>query len=408
MRNIVIVGAGPAGLFSAICCTTEGRNVTILEKNDSPGKKLLLTGSGQCNLTNAEAPGKMLKHYFGADRFLKPSIMAFDSQKLIGFFEDRGLKMFTRESGKVFPITLNARDVLEILLSECARQGIEIKCNSRVTSVERTSGGSFTVGTSGGFFEANLLAITTGGKSYPYTGSSGEGYSIASKMGHTINEPVPALAAVCVEGNPFEELAGISLREADVSLWRDGKRLARRFEDLLFTHTGLSGPAVLHLSREILAGDQICVNLSKWKEEEAETKLLGLLAMGGKKSVKNILLQGLSIPERIVDTIVDLSQTKERIGADIRKEERKRLLRDLTRLELKVSRTDDFLTAMMTRGGVSLGEVNPKTMESRIVQGLYFAGEVLDFDGETGGYNLQAAFSTGYIAGLSMRNRSAR
>jgi predicted Rossmann fold flavoprotein len=409
LRNILVIGAGPAGLFTAISCTTEGRNVTVLDKNDSPGKKLLMTGSGQCNLTNLKAPKQMLKHYFGieAERFLKPALMAFDSSRLIEFFQKRGLKMTVRDDGKVFPATLSARDVLEVLLAECEKQGITVECNCRVTSVDRKDDGTFLVKTPGRDFQANYLAITTGGRSYPYTGSSGDGYLFAQKMGHTIQEPRPALSAVYIDDFPLSDLSGISIKQAKVSLWRNGGKIAERREDLLLTHTGLSGPAILHLSREILPGDTLLINLAGWKREDADRLLLERLTINGKKNVKNILAD-LDLPERLIEKLVELSGAAARTGAEIKKQERKKLERLLTSLEMKVSKTGDFLTAMMTRGGISITEVNSRSMESRLVPNLFFAGEVLDFDGETGGYNLQAAFSTGYLAGISIRAKSGR
>lgn len=402
----MVIGAGPAGLFTAISCTTAGRNVMILEKNDTPAKKLLLTGSGQCNLTNNDPPREMLKHYFEASRFLKPAIMAFDNTKLKEFFQDRGLEMTTRDNGKIFPATLSAKDVLEVLLGECEKQGIELRCNSRVTSVEHTENGLFKITTSDGEVRAAFLAITTGGKSYPHTGSSGEGYFLARQLGHTIQEPTPALAALYTD-DPLGDLAGISVKEVSVSLWRDGKKLAQRSGDLLFTHLGLSGPVILHLSRDVLPGDLIKLNLSGWKGEEGEKILLNMLKSGGKKNLKNIL-HTLNLPERLIEKLLELSHTEARTGSDIRKEERKELLRLLTEMDFSVSKTEGFSMAMLTRGGVSLSQVNSKSMESKLVSGLYFAGEVLDFDGESGGYNLQAAFSTGYLAGVSIKRKSAR
>lgn len=407
MREVVILGAGPAGIFAAINCTTAGRNVTIIEKTSSAGKKLLISGGGQCNLTNAESPSLMLKRYFGAGRFLKPSLMAFDSQKLMDFFERRGLRLHTREDGKVFPVTYSAGDVLEVLLKECDRQGIKIVYNCRAKDVIQFPSGGFLVKTESDSINADYLLIATGGKSYPETGSTGDGFALAKKLGHSLSEQRPALTSVTIRNFGFGDLSGISLRNVEVSLWRNLKKVTTRVEDLLFTHDGFSGPVILHLSREASPGDMIRLNLSGQLREKLEANLISLLSKEGKKLVKNVLDE-YGLPERLLSKIIDLAGVGERICSEVRKDERKALVTGLCELDFEIERVGDFTNAMVTRGGVSLSEVNPKTMESRIVNNLFFAGEVLDFDGETGGYNLQAAFSTGYVAGRTINARTSR
>lgn len=407
MRDIVIVGAGPAGLFAAINCTTMGRNVTVIEKTNTPGKKLLISGGGQCNLTNAEPTRAMLDRYFGSGRFLKPALMTFDSSKLMNFFEERGLKLFVREDGKVFPSTYSARDVLEVLLAECEKQGIRMLYNCRVKGIARRTPGGFVVSSHKGELGADYLVLATGGRSYEGTGSSGDGYSIASALGHSIVEPRPALTSVSIKDFEFGDLAGVSLKAVDVSLWRDSKKTSSRTEDLLITHEGLSGPAILHLSREAGRGDEIRVNFSGITREELERRILKLAAEEGKKLLKTSL-HDLGLPERLLDKILEMNGITERLCSELKKEERKKLISSLFEMSFEIESVGGFSQAMVTRGGVQLSEVNPKTMESRIVPNLFFAGEILDFDGETGGYNLQAAFSTGYVAGTTINKRTSR
>lgn len=407
MREVVILGAGPAGIFAAINCTTMGRNVTIIEKTNSAGKKLLISGGGQCNLTHAESPSLMLKRYFNAGRFLKPSLMAFDWQRLTDFFEHRGLKLHTREDGKVFPVTYSAGDVLEVLLKECDRQGIRIVCNCRAKEILKLPSGGFSVKTEADSISADYLLIATGGKSYPETGSTGDGFALAKKLGHSLSEQRPALTSVAIRNFGYGDLSGISLKNVEVSLWRNMKKVTTRAEDLLFTYEGFSGPVILHLSREAAPGDIVRLNLSGQSREKLEANLIFLLSREGKKLVKNALAE-YSLPERLLSKIIDLAGVGERICSEVRKDERKALVAGLCELDFEIERIGDFSNAMVTRGGVSLSEVNPKTMESRIVSNLFFAGEVLDFDGETGGYNLQAAFSTGYVAGKTIYAKTSR
>lgn len=408
MRDVVIIGAGPAGLFAGISCTTMGRNVTIIEKTSSPGKKLLLSGGGQCNLTNAEPASAMLKRYFGAGRFLKPSLMAFDSNSLKDFFEQRGLQLFSREDGKVFPATYSARDVLEVLLGECEKQGIQIRYGCGARGIELTPSGRFKLSTQAGEINADYLVIAAGGKSYQETGSSGDGYFLAEMLGHSIVSPRPALTSVSIKDFTFSDLAGISLKEAEVTLWRNQKKVTGRREDLLFTHEGFSGPSILHLSREAEPEDIIKVNISGLPREKLEARLIELFTKEGKKLVKTALNSLLDIPDRLLTKIVEISGLAQRSCSELKKEERKALVRNLFESSFVIEKIGDFSQAMVTRGGVSLSEVNPKTMESRLVANLFFSGEVLDFDGETGGYNLQAAFSTGYLAGKTIKGKTSR
>lgn len=400
--DCIVVGAGPAGLFCAINAGLAGLSVLVLEKNASAGRKLLASGSGRCNLTNAATVDEFLLRYGGASRFVKPAILGFSNKDLMAFFSERGVSLVEMNDGKIFPVSQNSRDILKILLDEAARVGVEIRYGSPTESVARD--GDLFVARSGGeeFRSVNLL-LSTGGKSYPGTGSTGDGYRFAKELGHSIAETAPALAPLVIEDYAFAECAGVSLKDAFFSVVRDGKEIARASGDVLFTHKGLSGPGILDSSRLVRAGDEILLRLTgTLVEAEVERAILDASDNAGKRTVK-VFVCSLGIPERLALVVLSLCGIDgATVIARLGRESRKRLLRELDAMPFRVAGLGGYEEAMATRGGVSLSEVNPKTMESRFVRGLYFAGEILDVDGDTGGFNLQFAFSSGKLAADAM------
>lgn len=402
--DLIVIGAGPAGLFCAIACRQAGKKILILEKMNAPGKKLLISGSGQCNITHQGDIRAFPDHYGDHGRFLRPALLGFSNADLISFFEKRGLSMTVEESGKVFPASRSSGDVLSLLLKECGAEGIELFYGQPARQVSRSEEG-FLVRTDRRQYRSSLLAIATGGCSYPSTGSTGDGFKFARALGHSISEIAPALTPVRIKDYPFADLAGVSLQGLDISIYR-GRKIQQHRGDLLFTHQGLSGPGILDLSRHMRAGDTLKLSLVPMAErEKIEAWLLKRASDAGSKSIKSIL-EELPLPARLTARIL------ERIGIDhdtrcaqLTREMRLDLVDRLTGYPLVVEGLEGFNQAMVTRGGVALKEVNPKTMESRLVPGLYLAGEVLDVDGDTGGYNLQAAFSTGRLAGESIRRK---
>jgi hypothetical protein len=404
--DLIVVGAGPAGLFCAASASGGGRKVLVLEKKRYPGRKLLISGSGRCNLTHDGEARDFLGHYGDHGRFLRPAILGFTNRDLVAFFEERGLSMITLEGGKIFPETQKARDVLDILLAECEARGIEIALGKAVTSIDK-SGDGFLVACGDETRRSRTLVIATGGRSYPATGSSGDGYRFAEALGHSIAEVGPALAPVRIRDYPFSDLAGISLPGARVSIFR-GRKVKEEAGDVLFTHDGLSGPGILDLSRDIRAGDLLKVSFAgARKMEEIEGWLLARSQEEGGRNLRSILSE-LAIPARLASRVFEILDIPQDLkSASVTRRMRIDLADRLSGFPFVVEEVGGFDSAMATRGGVDLREVDSKSMESKLVPGLYFVGEVLDVDGDTGGYNLQAAFSTGFLAAERIRKRLA-
>jgi hypothetical protein len=396
--QVLIIGAGPAGLSCALHAAGENRSVLVLEKNPSPGRKLLITGSGQCNITHQGDISGFSIHYGDHGSFLRPALRNFTNRNLIRFFEEHGCPMTTGENGKIFPASKRASDILGILLSECRRRSVKIRCNEAVTSV-RMENGRFMVKSRKSIYSAETLVIATGGASYPTTGSSGDGYILASELGQTVTEISPALTPVYIADYPFSDLAGISFDDLTISLFRNLKRIRQVKGDLLCTHLGFSGPGVLDLSRYIVSGDQLKIGfIPHMNKETVRGGLIRSIEFQGSRQVKTIL-QEFSLPERFIRRLLELTGIPGGLpGAQLSRSERNSLIRALTEFPFTVERLGGFDEAMVTRGGVALQKINAKTMESVSIPHLYCIGEVLDIDGDTGGYNLQAAISTGVLA----------
>jgi predicted Rossmann fold flavoprotein len=397
-HTLVVIGGGPAGLFCALRAAGNGRRILILEKKAHPGRKLLLSGLGQCNITHDEDIGSFLSHYGANGRFLKPALMNFQNRDLIAFFTKRGLSLMTEPGGKVFPRSRKASEVLDILVKECSAVHVEIRCENPVAEVSVRDEG-FLIRTDQGTYRAGQLVIATGGLTYPATGSTGDGYVFARTLGHSVTEVSPALTTVTIQDFRFSDLAGISFADALISLYRSGQKVRRHIGDLLLTHTGLSGPGILDLSRFIRPGDTLKISfLPSVDHPKVKETLLNRISTAGKARVRTVLT-GFELPERFVNRILTLAGIDlEMTGAHLSRKNRSALIELLTGCPFAVGRLGGNHEAMVTRGGVSLAEIDPKTMESKLVPGLYFVGEVLDIDGDTGGYNLQAAFSTAALA----------
>lgn len=400
--DCIIIGAGPAGLFCGATAGSTGKKVLVIEKNSAPGKKLLLAGSGQCNITHEGSAGDFTRHYGNNGPFLKPALMNFPNAALISFFRERGLEMETTAAGKVFPVTKRSSDVLEILVSECTRNSVTLQYNDPVQEIHRKDG-KYTIITRKSVYCTPSLVIATGGSSYPGTGSTGDGYRFAGMLGHTIVETGPALAPVIADPYPFKDLSGISFVSLHFSLWRDGRKIGSHTGDILFTHQGLSGPGILDYSRFIRNGDTVRLSfVGTMNRELFAQDFLENVSLHPVSHVKTVLLP-YNIPERLLKKLMELSGIPDNLTcAHLTKMQRNVLLANLTEFPVQVKQLGGFHEAMVTRGGVSLQEIDPKTMGSRLFPGLFFAGEIIDIDGDTGGYNLQAAFSTGYLAGKSI------
>jgi predicted Rossmann fold flavoprotein len=405
--DVVVIGAGPAGLSCAIHAAADGCRVLVLEKNFGPGAKLLVSGTGQCNITHDGDIRDFFTHYGGHGKFLKPALLSFSNRDLREFFRGRGLEMVTGENGKVFPQTRQATDVLEILLKECENTGVSIQCSEPVTEIIR-SGESFTVITAVARYNTGTIVITTGGASYPQCGTTGDGFRLAALLGQPVTETAPALTPLLVRPFPFAALMGLSFEGMRFSVWREGKKVGDHTGDVLFTHLGLSGPGILDASRGIKPGDVVRLSFAGMRREEFSADIAKRAAENPNWQVGTILAK-YPIPERLNRKLLKISEIPEdQKCAHFSAAQRSVLVTNCTEFPLTVAALGDYKIAMVTRGGVALDSVNSKTMESKIVPGLFFAGEVLDIDGDTGGYNLQAAFSTGYLAAEEIRKRSGR
>jgi len=400
LYDLLIIGAGPAGLFCGIHCAAAGLSVCLLEKNTSAGKKLLISGSGRCNITNSAALDKFLESYGAATRFVKPALYNFQNQDLIRFFTERGVPLTEMNDGKVFPKSQKARDILNTLISEAS--GIAIHYNRQINVLQHENG-LFHIACGTNEYAAKNLLIATGGLSYPVTGATGDGLRFAKALGHSVTETAPALTPLLIKDYPLANCAGISLKDAVIKIIRNNKIIRTSQGDVLFTHKGLSGPGILDISRYVQKQDQIGLQLSQIASiSEIEKGLIAFAANYGNKMVKSYITT-LGIPDRLAGAVMQSSGVAvTEILSRLERESRQKLSANIVAFPFTVAEVGGYDEAMVTRGGVSLAEVNPKTMESRLVPGLYFAGEVLDVDGDTGGFNIQFAFSSGKLAADSI------
>ena len=407
--ELVMIGGGPSGMMCAIAAGQRNHaKIVLLEKNDQPGKKLLIAGSGRCNLTHAGPIADFFGHYGEHGQFVRPALLHFTNDDLARFFAKRGLPLIELNDGKMFPKTESSRDVRQVIIDALHKSGVDLRCHAAVETIEREPNGTFVLhlANQNTTYRAHRIVIATGGKTFPATGSTGDGYRLAKSLGHTIVEPVPALTPVRVCDYPLAECAGLSFENAPVRLFRNGKRMTTAEGDLLLTHHGLSGPVILDMSRDVRSGDEIRVSfVAGFADAIAfEKQLTQDTPAFGKKSVKNLLAK-YGVPERLLVQLFEQNGiSRDLTAAELSRETRKTLARALIEHSFPVARLGDDNEAMVTRGGVSLAEVNRNTMQSRLVPGLYFCGEVLDIDGDTGGYNLQFAFSSGKLAANASLN----
>ncbi len=381
--DTIIIGGGAAGLYAA--AQLAGEKVLLLEKMDRPGLKVLASGGGQCNFCHAGSPQELLKAFHDG-RFAKFALRALTTEKLRAHFDELGVPSLVREDGKVFPESLKASDIVGALKKRAIDRGIQIRTTTAVTGLS-VYNGYFTVKTDKERYSARRVLLATGGFTYPQLGSSGDGYELAAGMGHGIRAPRPSLAPVEVKDAWIHKLSGIAVPAALVDA-----RGRRSEGDLLFTHDGLSGPLVLDQAGDLSAGETI--RLDFWRAD-LEGQLIEAAASKGATTVGAWFGAQEKLPGRLLTALLG-SLSAKRLG-DLTKKERAQLVEHLTAHPLRIHRIKDE-RAMVTRGGVSLEEVNPKTMESKKVPGLYLLGEILDIDGRTGGYNLHFAFASAQLA----------
>jgi len=401
--KVVIIGAGPAGLMAAIFSAGAGSATMIIEANTSAGRKLLLTGAGRCNLTHQAEPAKLVREFGDKGRFLSFCLYQYPPKYVQDFFAGLGLRLKIEKDGCVFPASDRAGDVRDVLVERAKKLGVRFLYDRRVKSIVKKDS-TFIISTEKEPVHAEKLIVTTGGLSWPNTGSTGDGYRFAREMGHTITEPRASLVPLVTREDWPKQLAGTAVEDVRVSA-RVKKKIITAGA-IIFTEDGIGGPVVLDMSRYLTdylhsLGTPIVISLDlapQVKEAELERKITESMAANPKKKVVNVLAE--FVPRRLSALLCGQAGCGEGITAGhLKKDVRKKLLRLFKALPLSVVGTRPIEEAMVTRGGVSINEIKPKTMESKICPGLFFAGEVLDADGPCGGYNLQMCWSTGALAG---------
>jgi len=407
--NTIVIGAGPAGLFVSQMLAKQNLKVLLLERNAKAGKKLLLSGGGQCNFTHVGAINHFFECYGDHAKFLKKALLTFDNQMCMDFFEKAGVDYHIFPNGKVFPRSMKSEDILNALLLNCQLANVEIKYNSTVEDVTAYDT-MFTLETNQKQrYFCDHIVIATGGKSYPKTGSDGTSYILAENLGHSITQPKPSLTDIRVKDKRFTVLSGLSFEKVEITVWHANKKIISYQEDLLFTHKGLSGPAILNASRWMNKNDIITINFLYPKTyEQIKDYFTQYIDENGKEELIT-LLKRLKLPKSFCQVICEYINVDEHmLCAKLPKKMRETIIQVLTKCPFEIETLGGFHIAMATAGGISLKEVNPTTMESRKQKGLYFSGEVLDIDGNTGGYNLQAAFSTAYLCAQSITTKTQK
>jgi predicted Rossmann fold flavoprotein len=403
--DVAVIGAGPAGMMAAGQAAKLGDKVILIEKNKQFGKKILLTGNGRCNITNAEFNLRKLTQNYGKNgNFLFHAFSVFGPKETIEFFNKLGLKTKTEKNGRVFPESNNANDVLGALNKFLTKNKVNIVFNSEVAEIVCTAKKVKKIILKDGEITAKKYILCTGGKSYPLTGSDGFGYKLAEKMGHTIIKPIPALSPIIAKEEWAKSLPGISLEDTKISVFQNGKKQFEEHGEVLFTHFGVSGPEILNISGgigELLEKGEVKIYIDLFPLLNHEELLKGLedvLKSNANKTAKNIL--SIFVPERFAEALLDNSGIdKNKIANNMSTIEKRTIVKTLKNIEITAQETLGFDKALVTRGGISLKEIDHKTMKSKIIDNLYFAGEIIDIDGKTGGFNLQSSWSTGYLAG---------
>ncbi len=406
-KKAIIIGAGAAGMIAAGRAAERGLDVLLLEKNDRAGKKVRISGKGRCNITNDTDIDGLIQSIPGNGNFLYSAFYTFSNEDLMSFLRTEGLEIKTERGGRVFPVSDNAKDVIALLIKYAKRQGAQINYNTEVESIQ-TSGDCVTGVKlkNGGFIEGSSIVIATGGASYPATGSTGDGYTMARRLGHSVTKLMPSLVPLIAADDWVPALQGLSLKNVSITILdKRKKKVYSDFGEMLFTHFGVSGPLILSASRHIMQYNYRDVYLTidlkpALSKETLDIRIQRDMEKYSRKQFKNSLDD--LLPQKLIPVIIKLSGIHEDKPVNqITKEERKKLVELVKGLTLEICGSRPIREAIVTAGGVSTDEISPSTMESKLIKGLYFAGEVIDVDGYTGGFNLTIAFSTGYLAGSS-------
>jgi len=410
--DVIVVGAGPSGLMAGGRAAERGGRVLILEKMMQEGRKLLITGKGRCNITNDAVIGEFIKHVYPDGRFLRNAFSQYFSTDILDLLERYGVGITLERGGRYFPSSNKSADVLNALLKWINELKVEIRTGYRVEKIIVNNGSIEGVQANSETFIADNVILATGGNSYPATGSNGEGYELARRLGHSVEKVRPALVPLETAGKLAQDLQGLNLKNVKAVVWVNGKKAGEDFGEMIFTHFGLSGPIILTLSRIVVdelnkkSDVKVMVDLKPaLDEQKLDTRLIRDLNEHGKKKFINVFRNWL--PAKMVQVFIemlDIDPDKE--CHQVSSKERGQIRHLLKNLPFTISGYRSFKEAIITAGGISTKEISPKTMESNLVSGLFFAGEMIDLDAETGGYNLQIAYSTGWLAGNSSKLNS--
>lgn len=402
--DLIIIGYGAAGMMAA--AHADGLRTLVLEKNSAAGKKVLISGKGQCNFTHDEPLNSFMMHFGGHKNFVKHAIGKFTPERTRQWFNERGVDSIVMDNGKVFPKSLQAGDLVAAMVREALEIGVKMNFNEAVTQIlevsdkasEEKGEALFEVTTTKECYLTSHVLICTGGFTYAVTGSDGDGYKFAQQLGHALETPRSALAPIYHQITALKALAGVSIIEAQIVHVRAGKQLQTLSGDLLFTHKGLSGPVILNNSRDFLTGDVLKLRFVNLDGQQLSKELTDMAGTHGKNSVKAYLRQ-ICFSKSMADQLYAIAELDEQLTfAQMSKAQRQRIVTTLTAFEVPIDQVGGRQIGMVTAGGVALTGVRAKSMQSVNCPGLYFAGEVLDVDGDTGGYNIQWAFSSGVAA----------
>lgn len=407
MSRVIVVGGGAAGMMAALCAAGNGHQVLLLEQNEKLGKKIYITGKGRCNVTNACEPEGFFENIVTNPKFLYSAFYGFDNRQLMKLLEDAGCPLKEERGGRVFPVSDHASDIIMALQRLLKKAKAEVRLHAKVKKLLLDESGKQVMGIcleNGKTERAEAVVLATGGLAYPSTGSAGDGYRMAKEAGHTVRDMAPALVPFVVEEPWCGSLQGLSLRNVRLTMFDGSRKVYEGFGEMLFTHFGVSGPLVLSASSfygKCKRKEEVVLELDlkpALSEEQLDKRLLREFEENHKKQFKNAL--GELFPVKLIPVMVSCSRiSPEKKVHEISKEERRALLCQIKHFRIPVSGTRDFSEAIITQGGINVKEVQPSTMESKLVKGLFFAGEILDVDALTGGFNLQIAWSTGYLAG---------
>ena len=412
--KVVVIGGGPAGIMSAISAKNSGNDVILIEKMNSLGKKLLITGKGRCNITSSLYMSEFIKNTPGNGQFLYSAFQNYTNTDIIDFLKNQGLEVKEERGNRIFPVTDKSIDVLNCFKSKINELKIKKLFNTRVQKILVQNGEVLGVRTEKEIIQTDKIILATGGKSYPLTGSTGDGYLIAKNIGHKVTEIRPSLVPLVIyEKNECKEMQGLSLRNVGIKIIDESKNklIYEDFGEMIFTHFGISGPTILSGSAHLVRYKEIDNLMKEQKiklqmdlkpaltEEQLDERILRDFKEFKNKQFKHALDK--LLPQKMIPIVIEKTKiNEEKRVNEITKEERRNLVKVLKKFELTIKDFRPVEEAIITSGGINIKEINPKTMESKLVKGLYFAGEIIDVDSYTGGFNLQIAYSTGYTAGM--------